>query len=149
MAENSHKNSHRADHLRYRFRPGETGNPGGRPRGTMQFAELIAEETRNGAEMVEYALAVLRSRCRKAPKVWAVEYLTERMLGRAPQSIELTGKNGPPVEFSDARDELLARLARVLARAGAERKADLKGTAEAGSEQERTQLGPAGTSRAC
>jgi hypothetical protein len=115
MAGNSLKNSQLADHLKqYRFKAGQSGNPDGRPRGTREFAELIAEETRGGAELVEYALAVLRSRSQKAPKVWAVEYLTERMLGRAPQSIELSGKDGVPVQFGDARERLVDRLTAIV-----------------------------------
>ena len=77
-----------AAHLKaYRFKPGQSGNPSGRPRGSRDFAELIAEETRGGAELVEYALKVLRSpKSKTASKQWAVEYLTDRMLGRTPQN---------------------------------------------------------------
>ncbi len=115
MAENRHKNSQRADHLRrHRFRPGETGNPGGRPRGTTQFAELIANETRHGAELVEYALRVLRSRSRKAPKTWAVEYLTERMLSKAPQHIDLGGKVEGDGHHSDVKEVLWSRIAAIM-----------------------------------
>jgi len=79
-----------AAHLKaYRFKPGQSGNPSGRPRGSRDFAELIAEETRGGAELVEYALKVLRSpKSKAAGKQWAVKYLTERMLGRTPQATD-------------------------------------------------------------
>ncbi len=40
----------------------ERATQGGRPRGTMQFAALIAEETRDGAELGEYARKGMRSR---------------------------------------------------------------------------------------
>src|SRR5215831_13711572 len=75
--------------LRPPWRPGESGNLAGRPRGTRDFAELIAQETRGGAELVEYALKVLRSpKSKAAGKQWAVEYLTDRMLGRTPQATD-------------------------------------------------------------
>jgi hypothetical protein len=82
------EDSDRAAHLKgYRFKPGQSGNLAGRPRGSREFAELIAQETRGGAELVDYALNVLRSpKSKTAGKQWAVEYLTDRMLGRTPQA---------------------------------------------------------------
>lgn len=44
-----------------RFQPGVSGNPGGRARGFKGVAELIMRETRDGAELVEFALATLRN----------------------------------------------------------------------------------------
>ncbi len=114
-AQNSLKNSRRADHLKaHRFAPGQSGNPGGRPRGTTQFAELIATETRDGAEMVEYALKVLRSKRGKPDaKRWAVEYLTERMLGKPPQAIDLGG-NIDVTEQGDAKNKLRERFQALI-----------------------------------
>jgi Family of unknown function (DUF5681) len=40
------------------FKPGQSGNPGGRPKG---FAHRIRELTDDGAELVEQALGVLRN----------------------------------------------------------------------------------------
>ena len=40
-----------------RFLPGVSGNPGGRPLG---FAAEIREQTRDGAELIEFMLAVFR-----------------------------------------------------------------------------------------
>jgi|SRR6266849_9612211 len=117
-AGNSGKNSHRAAHLKlYQFKAGQSGNPDGRPRGNREFAELIADETRDGAELIEYALAVLRGEKgheELGDVRWAVEYLTTRMLGRAPQTIELTGRGGGPIEFGH-REQLIARFAALLA----------------------------------
>src|SRR5712692_3697306 len=116
------KNSRRAAHLqRYRFKAGQSGNPDGRPRGTREFAELIAGETRGGEELVEFALKVFRgeeefrSEDQWNAMRWAAEYLTERMLGRAPQTIELTGKDGGPIEYSGARERLIERLSAIMA----------------------------------
>ena len=45
----------------HRWKPGESGNPGGRTRGFKGVAELIMRETRDGAELVEFALATMRN----------------------------------------------------------------------------------------
>jgi hypothetical protein len=39
------------------FLPGQSGNPGGRPRG---IAALVRDQTADGAELVAYMLRVLR-----------------------------------------------------------------------------------------
>lgn len=41
-----------------RYRPGQSGNPGGRPR--RPFAELIRRATKDGKELAEFYLAILR-----------------------------------------------------------------------------------------
>jgi hypothetical protein len=89
------EDSDRAAHLKsYRFKPGQSGNPSGQRRGSREFAELIAEETRGGAELVEYALKVLRSpKSSTTGKQWAVEFLADRMLGRTPQAINDEKRN--------------------------------------------------------
>src|SRR5262249_16231815 len=75
----------------YRFKPGQSGNPNGRPRGTREFAELIAHETRNGEEMLEQLLAMMRDPAHE-DHLKAIEVLLDRMLGRAPQTLELADR---------------------------------------------------------
>jgi hypothetical protein len=69
---------------------GQSGNPGGRPRGC---GTLSWEETRDGAELVKFVLAVFRDK-RKADlklRLAALPWLADRGWGRPSQAPEVTG----------------------------------------------------------
>lgn len=77
------------------FKPGQTGNPGGRPRG---LADLVRRETRDGAELVAFMLRVLRGR--KQPlryRLEAAAWLADRGFGKALQQMELSGPGSEPL----------------------------------------------------
>lgn len=81
-----------------RFLPGNRANPGGRPKG---LAALIRQRTGDGAELVEFALKILRSRSQDARlRLQAMEWLADRGFGRAVQSHEVTGEGGGAVVFT-------------------------------------------------
>lgn len=125
MAENSDETAG-GDAPRGRpFAKGTSGNPGGRPKG---LAKKIRGRTKNGLELVEFALAVLRADVDKlrpsdiddeewaelspaarmrlsfelAPSIkerlTAAQYLTDRGWGKATEKIELSGPEGGPIE---------------------------------------------------
>jgi hypothetical protein len=75
------------------FRPGESGNVGGRPKG---FGALIREQTRDGAELVDFALSILRGKrgAKLDQRLDALCWLADRGWGKAIQSTEITGANG-------------------------------------------------------
>ena len=85
------------------WRPGESGNPSGRPKGTRELAHLVLAATENGEELVKALLAVIRGEVPDLPGVQkgqvvrvsdrlkAVEILMDRAFGKAPQYLELGG----------------------------------------------------------
>jgi hypothetical protein len=70
-----------------RFLPGRPSpNPGGRPKG---LAALVREETREGAELVAYMLAVLRHpKQPTALRMAAAQWLADRGFGKAVAVLE-------------------------------------------------------------
>jgi hypothetical protein len=86
------------------FKPGQTGNPGGRPRG---LAELVRQETKDGAELVAFHLRILRGR--KQPlryRLEAAAWLADRGFGKAIQQVDVGGVPGEPltirVEYAES-----------------------------------------------
>jgi len=73
------------------FRPGQSGNPGGRPRG---LAGRIREATREGADLVTFAMRVLNGETRGVTmrdRLEALYWLADRGWGKPVQSVELSG----------------------------------------------------------
>ena len=74
------------------FKPGQSGNPAGRPRGFRGVAAQIMAETDDGAELVAWALRVWRDPGRfhtHAERAAAHAWLSDRALGRPLQATEL------------------------------------------------------------
>src|SRR5262245_61456119 len=80
------------------FPPGQSGNPGGRSRGATAMARMIREETRDGAELVEFALAILRGKnldgtpnpmATPSSRMYAHQWLSDRGFGKRTQDVDL------------------------------------------------------------
>lgn len=91
------------------FVAGQSPNPAGRPKG---ISALVREQTREGAEVVEFMVAVLRGR-RKAPlrlRMEAAAWLADRGFGKAPQPTELSGPEGAPLPLALVVREIVFEL---------------------------------------
>lgn len=114
------------------WRPGQSGNPGGRPKKLAnRVKELIGED---GARAIEAlgAIAFGTPKQRRAifgealqPKVRdrreAIKELLDRGFGRAIQAVEHSGPDGGPIDLSAASvEELKARARDIVSRLVAE-----------------------------
>src|SRR6202011_4050619 len=89
------------------FRPGQSGNPGGRPKG---LATLAREAVGGGRDLVAFYLAVFKGdtkvlRTRKITmrdRLQAAEWLAERGWGKSPVVADADLPEEPQVNFYDA-----------------------------------------------
>lgn len=132
-AANSESNSEKWERLKpYQFKPGQSGNPNGRPKkdAAQDIARRIFE---NNPEAVYTALgkALLKG------NAYAFKELAERAYGKLTEKRELTGANGGPVEFKEANEsdinERIAQLERDLGLAAAIDDAGRAASTEAGT----------------
>ena len=114
-------------------KPGQSGNPSGRPRGTRDLAGYVLETTDGGKELVDALVSIARgvmpnvavqngSRPRKdqqarpADQLKAIEMLLGRGFGRSPQQLDIAHSvsDRPFANLSDATLQLLVENARQL-----------------------------------
>jgi hypothetical protein len=81
----------------YRFQPGQSGNPGGRPRKWItEHYEELALQTPPGKKRT-YAELLAEAQFRKALKgnTMAAKEVTDRLEGKAREAVEFSGPGGP------------------------------------------------------
>jgi len=115
------------------WKPGQSGNPSGRPRGTRDLAGYVLEATGGGKELVDALVSIVRgivpsvaaqegSRPRKdqqvrpADQLKAIEMLLDRGFGRSPQQLDVAHSvtDRPLAHLSDATLQLLIESAKQL-----------------------------------
>ena len=115
------------------WKPGQSGNPSGRPRGTRDLAGYVLETTDGGKELVDALVSIARgvmpnvavqngSRPRKdqqvrpADQLKAIEMLLDRGFGRSPQQLDIAHSvsDRPLEHLSDETLRLLVESANGL-----------------------------------
>ena len=115
------------------WKPGQSGNPSGRPKGTRDLAGYVLETTDGGKELVDALVSIARgvmpnvpaqegSRPRKdqqvrpADQLNAIEMLLDRGFGKSPQQLDIAHSvsDRPFANLSDETLMLLVENARQL-----------------------------------
>ena len=115
------------------WKPGQSGNPSGRPKGTRDLAGYVLESTDGGKELIDALGCLARgvmpnvaaqkgSRSRKdqqvrpADQLKAIEMLLDRGFGRSPQQLDIAHSvsDRPLEHLSDETLRLLVENARQI-----------------------------------
>ena len=94
-----------------KFAPGQTGNPGGRPKGVIEVRDLARKHT--VAAVNRLATIMQKGRSEQA-RILAANSLLDRGWGKPTQPIA-GDLDMPPVQMVDARATLLDTLTRIAA----------------------------------
>ena len=92
------------------FLPGQSGNPGGRPKGYVEVRELAREHT---VEAIEKLVAVMRKGESEQAQILAANSLLDRGWGRPTQPI--AGDPQGPSIIHEHRAVVLAEIHRLIA----------------------------------
>ena len=115
------------------WKPGQSGNPSGRPRGTRDLAGYVLETTDGGKELVDALVPIARGampkvlvqegssprkdqQVRPADQLKAIEMLLDRGFGRSPQQLDIAHSvsDRPLEHLSDETLRLLVEYGQQL-----------------------------------
>ena len=115
------------------LKPGQSGNPSGRPRGTRDLAGYVLQTTDGGKELIDALLCLARGvmpnvpaqegprprkdqQVRPADQLKAIEMLLDRGFGRSPQQLDIAHSvtDRPLEHLSDETLRLLVENCRQL-----------------------------------
>lgn len=99
-----------------KFKPGQCGNPNGRPKKIPGLDELLSECLgENGIEAKEIINALIKKA--KKGDVRAAEIILDRMYGKAKQGLDLSGTltmQGSGFDFTSLSDNDLQRVTQII-----------------------------------
>ncbi len=108
-----------------RFAPGQSGNPGGRPKGAVSIVAIIRrmlDEERDDIttgekkKLAEIIADRLITKALNENNLRALQDIIDRIDGKATLKSEISGPDGKPITINDARAELNRRLDGVASR---------------------------------
>ena len=97
------------------FKPGQSGNPGGRPKGlAKRVRELVGED---GERIIEFMASVMNDEtARKADRLEAAKWLADRGFGRAIQGLEIDVAQRGYLDITQMSTDDLKTLRDILVR---------------------------------
>lgn len=78
----------------HRWKKGETGNPGGRPKETVEVRALARQHM---AEAITTLVTIMRKGDSDKVRAMAANFLLDRAVGKPPQALEIGGEGGHPL----------------------------------------------------
>ena len=105
------------------FRPGHSGNPGGRPKMPEEFRQLARE---NSVPALQVVVNILKNpKSANKDRLKAAEIILDRAWGKPVQGVEMSGPGGGPVEVKhfgqlddDQLDQIILEKLASLSKAG-------------------------------
>lgn len=89
------------DIQKFKFKKGESGNPKGRPKGTLRDIKIVLQDLlsqeKNGTQLIDGLMSVVVNKALKGD-LKAVDMLLSYTFGKATQRTEITGAEGEPIE---------------------------------------------------
>lgn len=109
----------------HRYKPGQSGNPGGRTKAHRELARYIRDKTLGGKELADICLTIARDDDADARvRLHAIEWLGDRGIGKPVQAVDLQFSSdvqvaAAPIDWPHVPLERRIEILRMLDEIGA------------------------------